>query len=139
MFNFLKSKPKKPKTLGQWGEEFAQKEYKRRGYSIVESNFSNKKGLRLGEIDFIAKSQDSIVFVEVKTRTPASVKFGSGAEAVDVYKQRKILRAVKVFLQKRPEYQPIRPQIDVCLVIVDLVDKSRNSVIIISNAVEDWN
>lgn len=136
---FWFKKDQKPKTLGQWGEEFAQAEYKRRGFSILEANFYNKKGLRVGEVDFIARSKECLAFVEVKTRTSGTDKFGSGAEAVDVYKQRKLLKAVKVFLQKYPEYQALRPRIDVCVVEADQFDKAGNSVIIIPNAVEDWN
>jgi len=142
MLNFFKSKPttpQKPKTLGQLGEEFAQKEYERRGYKIVASNFFNKKGLRLGEIDFIAKNKEKIIFVEVKTRVSETGKFGSGAEAVDKFKQIKFLKAVKIFLQKNPEFYEFLPQIDVCLVILPNIDKRPESVKIISNAVEDWN
>ena len=57
MFNIFKPKPVQPKTLGQRGEEFAQGEYKKRGYRIVVANFFNKKGLRKGEVDFIAKNK----------------------------------------------------------------------------------
>jgi len=142
MFNFFHPKPvtpQKPKTLGQLGEGFAQKEYERRGYKIVESNFFNKKGLRLGEIDFIAKNKDKIIFVEVKTRVSETGKFGFGAEAVDKFKQIKFLKAVKVFLQKNPKFCEFQPQIDVCLIIMPNIDKTPESVKIISNAVEDWN
>src|SRR5579864_7807709 len=97
MFGFLKSKIQKPKPLGQLGEEFAQEEYKRRGFSIIASNFFNKKGLRLGEVDFIATAKNRIIFVEVKTRNAASEKFGTGAEAVNAFKQIKLLKAVKTF------------------------------------------
>src|SRR3989344_6486505 len=68
MFNWLKSKPQEPKTLGQIGEEIAQKEYEKKGFKIIAKNEYNKKGKRLGEIDFIARQKDSLVFVEVKTR-----------------------------------------------------------------------
>lgn len=142
MFNFFKSKPvapQKPKTLGQLGEEFAQKEYERRNYKIVASNFFNKKGLRLGEIDFIAKNKEKIIFVEVKTRVSEINKFGFGAESVDKFKQIKFLKAVKVFLQKNSEFNELQPQIDVCVVILPNIDKMPKSVKIISNAVEDWN
>jgi putative endonuclease len=139
MFTLFKSKPSKPKTLGQVGEELAQEEYKNRGYKIIAANFFNKKGLRLGEIDFISKNKDSIIFVEVKTRNSAVTKFGSGAEAVNQFKQIKILKAVKVFLQKNPKYQNFRPQIDVCEVSLAGVDKQPEYVKIIANAVEDWN
>ena len=38
------------------------------GYVILETNFCNKFGRRIGEIDIIAKDKEEIVFVEVKTR-----------------------------------------------------------------------
>ena len=148
----------KPKTLGQIGEELAQAEYKKRGLKIVAANFFNKKGLRLGEIDFIASDKHTVIFVEVKTRADNKGLFGTGAEAVDHFKQAKLLRAVKIFLQKRPEYQNFRPQIDVCLILISDfsslksvqtrpakyliasgLDKIPHSVTIIPNAVEDWN
>jgi len=65
---FKKSEPEKPKILGQVGEEIAQIEYKNLGFKIIAKNEFNKKGLRLGEIDFIVTKKDSIIFVEVKTR-----------------------------------------------------------------------
>lgn len=142
MFNFFKSKPvelKKPKTLGQLGEEAAQVEYKIRGYKIIAANFFNPQGLRLGEIDFIAQDGKTIVFVEVKTRNVQTSKFGSAVEAVDVYKQAKLLKAVKLFLNKYPKWSPLRPQIDVCVMEYSEFDKAIKCAKIIANAVEDWN
>ncbi len=63
MFNWIKKKTlslEKPKSLGQLGEEFGQSEYRRRGYKILAANFFNRKGLRFGEIDFIAKDKEGI-------------------------------------------------------------------------------
>jgi putative endonuclease len=126
-------------TLGQLGESYAQAEYGRQGFAIVAKNEFNRKGKRLGEIDFIAKNKDKIIFVEVKTRSAEDGKFGGAAEAVDVFKQRKILKAVKVYLLRNPIYQQLQPQIDVCVVQCDDLDKTPNSVTIITNAVEDFN
>ncbi len=127
------------KTLGELGEQFAQQEYIRQGFAIVAQNEFNRKGKRVGEIDFIAKNRDKIIFVEVKTRSGEDGKFGSGAEAVDVFKQRKLLKAVKVYLLRNPIYQQLQPQIDVCLVNCDGLDKAPSSVTIIPNAVEDFS
>lgn len=140
MFTWFKksSTQTKPKTLGQLGEEFAQGEYKKRGYKIIAANFFNKKGLRLGEVDFIAANKSEVIFVEVKARVSSTGKFGSGAEAVDIYKQRKILKAVKVFLQKNPKYLSLQPKIDVCVMEYSEIDKAFKSAIIIPNAVEDF-
>lgn len=54
--------------LGKIGEEAAIKFLKKIGYIIVERNYQNNLGRRLGEIDIIAKENKEIVFVEVKTR-----------------------------------------------------------------------
>ena len=142
MFNLFKSNPKsdRPKTLGQLGEEFAQKDYEARGYKIIAKNEYNKKGLRLGELDFIAVKDKQIVFVEVKTRSlGGSNWFGTAEEAVNQFKQIKLLKAVKVFLLRNPKYLSFQPQIDVCVVPYNELDKTFKSVKIIVNAVEDWN
>lgn len=139
MFNFLKNLKQKPKSLGQRGEEFAQAEYKKRGYKIIAANFFNKKGLRKGEVDFIVKNKKEIIFVEVKTRHVLSAKYGTGAEAVNAFKQLKLLKAVKIFLLQHPKYQDLQPKIDVCVVRYNELDSPAFSAIIIPNAVEDWN
>jgi putative endonuclease len=138
MLGWLSSNTKKPKTLGQLGEERAQEEYKKLGYKIIAANEYNKKGKRLGEIDFIAKNKNTIVFVEVKTRTAGADKFGKGVEAVNIYKQQKILRAVKMYFLRQPKMLELKPQIDVCLMEFSEFDKSFKPAIIIPNAVEDW-
>lgn len=139
MFNPFKTKPQKPKSLGQLGEEQAQKEYKKRGYKIIAKNEYNKKGKRLGEIDFIAKNKHSIVFVEVKTRTMGLDRFGKGVESVNIYKQQKILRAVKMYFLRKPKMLELKPQIDVCVIEYSEFDKTFKPAIIIPNAVEDWS
>lgn len=125
-------------SLGQQGEKLAQATYRKKGFTILESNYFNRRGKRLGEIDFICKDKNSIIFVEVKTRTNQAGQFGSGAEAVDKYKQQKFLKAVKIYLQQHPEHKPLRPSIDVCVVELAAIDKLPSSVKIIPNAVEDW-
>jgi len=129
----------KIKSLGQIGEDYAQQEYKKLGYKIIAANEFNRKGKRLGEIDFIAANNKKIIFVEVKTRTGQGGKFGTAAEAVNVFKQRKILKAVKIFLLRYPQHQLLQPQIDVCALTATGLDNQPFFVKIIANAVEDWN
>lgn len=128
---------RKPITLGAKGEQIAQEEYKRLGFQIIGSNVFNRKGKQLGEIDFIAKREHNLCFVEVKTRQSQQDKYGGALEAVDFYKQAKILRAVKLFLVSHPEFKDYQPQIDVCIVELESLDKKPKSVRILSNAVED--
>ena len=72
------------KALGLIGENKAKDFLINKGYKIIETNYSNK----IGEIDIVAQVNDTIVFVEVKTRS--SNKYGYGREAVNVSKQNKI-------------------------------------------------
>lgn len=135
---FRKSKViQKPKTLGQLGEELAQKEYTKLGYEIIVQNEFNKKGLRRGEIDFIAKNKTEIVFVEVKTRTASSGKFGSAEEAVNFSKQKKILLAIKLYLLKNPKFQVLVPRVDVVVMEKSDFDKNLQCAKILRNVVED--
>jgi putative endonuclease len=121
MFSFFKiqNPTQTPKTLGQLGEEFAQRVYEKRGYKVVAANFFNKKGKRKGEVDFIALGKDLIIFVEVKTRSRLGSKFGRAVESVDFRKQAKLLKAVKIYLLQNSQYARLKPRIDVCVIIVN--------------------
>jgi putative endonuclease len=57
-------------SVGAKGEKEAQKYLKKQGYKIIDRNWCNKNGKRIGEIDIIAMDTaiNQIVFVEVKTR-----------------------------------------------------------------------
>ena len=65
------------KNLGDFGEDMAESYLKEKGFNIIERNFYIKGG----EIDIICMDEDTLVFVEVKTRK--SDKFGNPAEAID--------------------------------------------------------
>lgn len=120
--------------MGDLGEQRVAKEYKQRGYQVIDKNFFNRFGKQIGEIDLIALQGATVVFVEVKTRT--SDKFGTPAEAVDRNKQEKILKACKYFQTQNPQFAQFNFRIDVAEVFADL-DKSIKSVNIIENAVMD--
>jgi len=64
------------------------------GYRVLERNFSCKAG----EIDIIAIQGDTVVFIEVKSRS--SVKYGQPSEAVSIPKQRKIVKTALYYMQK---------------------------------------
>ena len=63
-----------------------------RGYIILDRNYHS----RFGEIDIIARKKDTVVFVEVKARGENA--FYQPAFAVDVYKQRKIIKTAQFYL-----------------------------------------
>jgi len=60
---------------------------RRKGYKILYRNFKGRSG---GEIDIVCRDNDTLVFVEVKTRTRED--FGRPIEAVDRQKQKRISR-----------------------------------------------
>ena len=83
------------KVLGESGERQARRLLKKAGYRILESNYRT----RVGELDVVAFEDGEIVFVEVKTRSGDD--FGSGAEAVNLAKQRKLTTMARVYLQDK--------------------------------------
>ena len=56
------------RQFGDLGENAAAEFLANLGYEIIETNFENKTGRKLGEIDIIAKDKNTLVFAEVKTR-----------------------------------------------------------------------
>src|SRR4029077_2416089 len=71
--------------LGVGGEKLAARFLRRQGFRILYRNFRGRQG---GEIDLVCRDRDTLVFVEVKTRTRED--FGRPLEAVGQKKQRRI-------------------------------------------------
>ena len=91
------------RALGAAGERAAERFLRRQRYTIVERNYRTPAG----EIDLIALDGPTVVFVEVKTRTGSA--HGSPFDAVDLRKQRQIIRAAQRFLAaKRLLERPAR-------------------------------
>ncbi len=87
---FLPSKTSsRPQHLrrGAQGETLACRFLRRKGYKILYRNFKGHSG---GEIDVVCRDNDTLVFVEVKTRTRED--FGRPITAVDRQKQKRISR-----------------------------------------------
>ncbi len=55
--------------VGKRGEDEAVRYLRALGYRVLERNYRNDSGKALGEIDIVAKDGDTLVFVEVKTRS----------------------------------------------------------------------
>lgn len=78
--------------IGSSGEELAVKFLRKNGYLILATNFRSK----IGEIDIIAKENDQIVFIEVKTRS--SNGYGSPSEAITRKKIKSLILAAEYYL-----------------------------------------
>lgn len=85
---------------GREGERLAASYLKKHGMKLIGRN------IRVGrdEIDLIARDDQTLVFIEVKTR--ADELFGRPAAAVDRAKQYRISRAASRYLRKNKLYPP---------------------------------
>ena len=90
-------------SVGKQGEEFAKNYLIQNGYKIIEMN---KRFSRFCEIDIIALDKNTLVFVEVKTRTTAIC--GSPFEAVTKTKYQHIKQGVLMYLKEHSEYKKFR-------------------------------
>ena len=86
---------------GRRGEHLAAQFLESHGYRLVLSNFKapigrNSRGVAVtGEIDVVAVEGDVLCFIEVKSR--ASDDFAPPTAAVNLRKQRQIVRTAKVY------------------------------------------
>ena len=90
------------KTYGSLGERAAAEFLKKAGHKIIEANYTCK----IGEADIISRDGEYIVFSEVKTRR--SDAYGTPAEAVNFYKQRKIVAVANWYLTSHGLSDPVR-------------------------------
>ncbi|HEX7456071.1 MAG TPA: YraN family protein [Candidatus Nanoarchaeia archaeon] len=74
------------KELGLLGEKLAAALLRKEDYKILEKNFQS----RFGEIDIVAQEDDTLVFVEVKTRW--SKEYGKPEEAIRPRKLKSIAK-----------------------------------------------
>jgi len=90
------------KTLGSEGENLAVKFLKGKGYQIIERNYKTP----LGEIDILAMDGNTLVIVEVKTRTDNI--FGYPFESVNERKRQKLRDLASLYLKRLGKEPPVR-------------------------------
>ena len=89
-------------ALGRRGEDLAAGHLEALGYKIVVRNHVNQ----LGELDLVALDNETVVVVEVKSRSRAG---RPPAEAVGLRKRRKLVQVASLFLKlKRWQDRPVR-------------------------------
>ncbi len=99
------------KELGKRGEDLALRFLKRSGYKIIQQNYECK----MGEMDIIAQEKDTLVFVEVKTRT--SMDFGPPQLAVTKFKQRQMSKVALCFLKEK-KLEEVKARFDVVAILL---------------------
>lgn len=90
------------KPLGSEGEDLAVRFLQKKGYRIVARNYKTP----VGELDIIARDGDTIVFIEVKTRT--DISFGYPFEAVNKRKRQKLKNLALLYLKRQGKESPVR-------------------------------
>lgn len=105
-------------VFGQWGEQQAANYLRRHGYRILYRNFVPPGG---GEVDLVCrdKKEDTLVFVEVKTR--ANEERGRPSDAVDYDKQRRVAKGAMAWLRLL-NYPDIRFRFDIVEVLATSED-----------------
>lgn len=83
----------KQKDFGNYGEQLATTYLLNHGYTIIVLNWRFK----YWEVDIIAKDDDILVFVEVKSRSKDN--YGQPEDFVDLKKQRNLIQAADAYLE----------------------------------------
>lgn len=84
------------KNFGNLGESVACRYLEKHGYKIIERNFR----IRGGEIDIIALKDQTLIFIEVKTRY--SRAFGLPEESITRRKIAFLIRAINFYVVYHP-------------------------------------
>lgn len=116
----------KRRETGIQGEKLAKAFLEKRGYHVIETNYRCHEG----EIDIVARHHDSLVFIEVRTKT--SLAFGSPQESITPAKQER-MRAAAYHYQQTHDSLPSLWRID--FVAVELNRQGKTHIELIENAV----
>jgi len=119
----------KRRETGMLGENIACDFLGKNGYHIIEKNYRCPGG----EIDIIARQEDTLVFVEVRTKT--SRRFGTPEESITPTKMER-LRTVAAHYGQNRSNLPASWRIDVVAIQMDSRGKV-SRIEIIENAVEE--
>ena len=103
-------------STGKTGEQLALDYLLEKGYRLVEQNWRCK----LGEIDLVMQDKDTLVFVEVKSRT--SDQFGSPEEAITPHKLKRMEKLAQYYLLQKHSSQDW--QIDLAAIMLDKNNKT---------------
>ena len=98
------------RDLGNKGEDVVCRYLEKYGYKVIERNFNCPKG----EIDIIAETDDTIAFIEVKSRKEDCVV--TGAKAVNNTKKMRIIKTAAWYSYKKPLTK--QPRFDIAEVIL---------------------
>lgn len=97
-------------SFGKWGEEYAARYLKVRSLEIIRRNWRSAAG----EVDLVARTEQTYVLCEVKTRR--SLEFGHPSEAVDSQRLSRLTAASELWLEIHPGSSV---RVDVIAIVAD--------------------
>ncbi len=132
----MKHELTKKQVIGNLGEDVAVRLLDGKGFEITERNYRKK----FGEIDIVAKKEEIIHFVEVKTVSRDNLKDPIGQTEVNdgpnnpedcfrpednvhPWKFKRLSRAIQVYLEERKFGEETCWQFDVITVTLDVKNK----------------
>ena len=89
-------------NLGRLGKNIAKDFLKQKGFIIIALNWRHLHY----EIDIIARHQNILVFVEVKTRS--TFKYGFPDESIDHKKENRLREAAEIYIEQKDLHNEIR-------------------------------
>jgi putative endonuclease len=100
-------RPESTTARGRQGEDLACRHLEAQGLRLLERNYR----CRAGEIDLVMLDGDTLVLVEVRSRSTA--EHGGAAATVGARKQQRFIRAARHLLLTRPDYRRLPARFDV--------------------------
>lgn len=110
------------RKFGDLGEKAAAKYLKNLGYKIITTNFENKTGRKIGEIDIIAQDKNTLVFAEVKTRELKKYQNTLPEENITYRKLKNMEKAANLYLRQNKLFH-LEYRFDAISVCLDLESK----------------
>lgn len=120
------SRGRAPRELGDTWELRAADFLRSQGVEILARGYR----CRLGELDIVGSDGGGLVIVEVRARGSRSL--GTALESISHHKRRRIVRATRHFLMRRPEWtsRPIRFDV----IAFDAIDTAKPELNWVKNA-----
>ncbi len=108
------------KVQGNNAENMACHYLQSKGLLLLQQNFN----CQVGEIDLIMQDTEEIVFVEVRSRNKNIIET---LESVDLYKQKKIIKAANYYLQKKKWHDNVNCRFDVIGINLQQIEWIKNA------------
>lgn len=116
--------PSEKRKIGDIGEDYCVKHFVKHRFKILDRNYLKK----WGEIDIVAKKDNAIHFIEVKTKELQSSTWNAldnydPEENVHPWKLKRLSRAIQTYLIEKDIDDDTEWQVDIAAVFLDFEAK----------------